>query len=446
MKRDSRVSALTLAAVGGGLLFQAAATAQSTPTALALVPDHLEAGVDAETTRELVVRFDQDMDQTLYSVCGGGPSFPKVTGVAWRGPRTFAIEVELEPDRVYSMDLSCAGVKGFWSVAGGRLEPTPWRIATAGPEVARATCEQVARRLFVALRERYSYRDRLGIDWNDFETRSYEALASCKSMSALALRTSELLIVPQDPHITVRWLDSSLPTFQRTVVSTFDAEGVRKLLPNLERVGRIGMKARTADGIGYLYVGSFSRGSRSQFELCVEALRGLLDCRGLVIDVRDNGGGDENLARRLAGFFVEGQKVYAAHRYRDPRADGGFGPRQLRTLRANAAPDVYRGPVAVLMGPANMSSCEAFLLMMKQVPRAELVGAPSYGSSGNPRPYTLAPGLTVMLPSWQALRPDGTPFEGEGIQPTAPVEMSEAALGVIDPVLEEALTLVRDPR
>ncbi|MCR9244937.1 MAG: S41 family peptidase [bacterium] len=442
LELSQSISTFTLAA----LVTCGASTAQRAPTVVRLEPAHMARDVDAKKVAELVVEFDQDMDRSAYSVCGGGPSFPTVAGVTWRDDRTFVLQVTLEEDRVYSMDLSCIGVKGFWSKAGERLAPTPWRIATQGPKIDRATADKVATRLFMLLRNRYSYRDRLGIDWSDFETRSYDELIGQTSMAALALTISETLVVPQDPHVAVRWLEAQVPTFQREARSNFDIAGVRKLLPDLQPVGRTGMSARTKDGYGYLFIGSFSRDKRRDFELCIRALRRMLDCKGLVIDVRENGGGDENLARRLAGFFVERQKTYAAHRYRDPRAPGGFGPKQLRTLRPNAAPDIYRGPVAVLMGPANMSSCEAFLLMMKQVDRAHLVGSTSYGSSGNPKPHAIAPGLTVLLPSWQALRADGTPFEGEGIQPTAPIEIPEHMLGVGDPVLEEALTLLRKPR
>ena len=55
----------------------------------------------------------------------------------------------------------------------------------------------------------------------------------------------------------------------------------------------------------------------------------------------------------------------------------------------------------------------------------------------------VAPGLTVMLPSWQALRPDGTCFEGEGIEPTVPITASADAFLTGDPVLAEALARLR---
>ena len=42
--------------------------------------------------------------------------------------------------------------------------------------------------------------------------------------------------------------------------------------------------------------------------------------------------GDEMLAKRLAAFFVQGDKVYAAHRVRDPKTPEGFRSREDRSL------------------------------------------------------------------------------------------------------------------
>ena len=90
-----------------------------------------------------------------------------------------------------------------------------------------------------------------------------------------------------------------------------------------------------------------------------------------------------------------------------------------------------------------MSSCEAFLLMMKQVPGAVLVGGRSYGSSGNPKPFDLGIGVTVFLPSWKAMLPDGTVFEGIGIKPDIEVKTTSTELAARDPVLEAALKALR---
>ena len=433
-------SAVVLACVLGAPI-----RAQDVPAVVALDPPHLASFVDPET-RRLVVKFDRDMDTTAHAVCGGGPSFPKVLHSEWENARTFAIEVQLGEDRVYAMDLSCASSSGFRSKAGVRLPTVPWRIATSGTRLEAGAATRAVESLFTALALRYSYRDRLGIDWGELQHTHQEALVASKTGAALALGMAQLLQSAQDPHLSVQWKEATLPTWRRPVVANFDSRSLQKVFPKLVRIGRTGLHARTDDGIGYLFVGSFAREDREDFEAVLEATRSLLDCKAIVIDVRTNGGGDELMARRLAAFFVPGEKTYAAHRVCDPKATDGFQERQERKLRGNAPPDLFQGQVAVLMGPMNMSSCEAFLLMMKQSPQAILVGATSFGSSGNPQPHTLLPGLTVMLPSWQALRPDGTPIEGEGVAPHIHVETTPEQMAEKDKVLDEALLRLRGPR
>lgn len=343
------------------------------------------------------------------------------------------------------MDLACPGSSGFQAKDGARLAQQPWRFATKGEPLPTADAAQAARRLFAAIQDHYSYRDRLGIDWQEIAQKHHDALEGAPDAAAFTLRAAHALASAQDPHISVRWHDCTVPTFLRPVVANYDARDVQRTFPKLQRIGRIGLWGRTDDGIGYLFVASFSRELREDFDRVLQQLRALLDCKGLVLDVRTNGGG-ELLAKRLAAFFVQGDKVYAAHRVRDPRAADGYRDREDRSIRGNPEPDVFHKPVAVLMGPLNMSSCEAFLLMMKQAGSAFLVGSDSYGSSGNPVQHPLLPNLTVALPSWQALRPDGTMFEGEGIAPHISVAAKPEQLADDDPILREAMLRLRGQR
>jgi carboxyl-terminal processing protease len=156
----------------------------------------------------------------------------------------------------------------------------------------------------------------------------------------------------------------------------------------------------------------------------------------LIIDVRPNGGGDELLAREIAGRFVDRPVVYAKNRNRDASLPGGFTPVHERRLKPSGKGAAFKGKIAVLMGPVNMGSCEAFLLMMRQVPGCKLIGTRSYGSSGNPQPVELANGVTVYLPSWQAMDAEGNLIEGKGIEPDIQVAWKP---GGGDPVIEAAL-------
>ena len=121
-----------------------------------------------------------------------------------------------------------------------------------------------------------------------------------------------------------------------------------------------------------------------------------------------------------------------------------FRPLHDRVLVPNPERTTFKGKVAVLMGPKNMSSCESFLLMMKHVPGCKLVGGKSYGSSGNPKPQNLPNGVTVHLPSWKDMLPDGTLLEGKGIAPDIAVKLRKRDLEENDLVLQRALLLLRE--
>ena len=187
-----------------------------------------------------------------------------------------------------------------------------------------------------------------------------------------------------------------------------------------------------------MVITSWERSKLENGKSISDAMDAVADTRALVIDVRANGGGDERLAQELAGCFVAERALYAKHVYRDPKSPGGFTPPRERWLEPNPNRPRYTGRVAVLSGPAVMSSCEGFLKMMKQVPGAVVVGAASQGSSGNPKPHDLHNGVTVFLPSWKDMLPDGREIEGVGIPPDVEVKAAPAEFAAADPVLESA--------
>ena len=142
----------------------------------------------------------------------------------------------------------------------------------------------------------------------------------------------------------------------------------------------------------------------------------------------------------FAGRFVDSPKVYSKDRI---RRDGQWlGPFE-RTVEPRPEGERYRGPVAVLMGAKVVSSCESFVLMMKQDPRCKLIGDVTGGSSGNPRPFDLGNGVTVLLSSWEDQLPDGTVIEGLGVRPDVMVKTTLGELGQRDPVLQSALGTLR---
>ena len=154
-----------------------------------------------------------------------------------------------------------------------------------------------------------------------------------------------------------------------------------------------------------------------------------------------NGGGDESLAASFAGRFLAAPKVYSRDRIRrDGRWLGPFD----RRVEPRPEPERYRGQVVVLLGPKTASSCESFVLMMRQAPGCRLVGDRTKGSSGNPHTYDLGIGVTVALSSWEDQLPDGSVLEGTGVTPDVPAKATPADLAEEDAVLEAALRLLHE--
>jgi hypothetical protein len=292
-----------------------------------------------------------------------------------------------------------------------------------------------------AIDERYSYRDRLGLDWPTIFAQHREALVGATSPSAFADEAVALLANARDPHVRVEVDGVRRGTFFPDVVPNFVRETVTRRVSGWIDRGAC-LSTGHLGNVGYALVPEWNLsrcgdlGERFQTALGAE----LEDARALVVDVRPNIGGSETLAESVAGHFVRTPVVYARQEVWDP---SGPGFRSGERILDPIAP-LYERPVVVLMGRANVSSNEAFLLMMRAA-GARLLGERSYGSSGNPQPTDLGNGVIVHLSSWRSLLPDGSPLEGVGISPDRVV--ADPVTATRDPVLEAALAMVgRRPR
>ncbi len=82
--------------------------------------------------------------------------------------------------------------------------------------------------------------------------------------------------------------------------------------------------------------------------------------------------------------------------------------------------------------------------MLRQAKDCTVVGQPSYGSSGNPKPHEMPNGVMIFVPSWQDMTLDGKCFEGVGLAPDIEVTVNPKDLTRKDPILERALALLRE--
>ncbi|WP_254602562.1 S41 family peptidase [Sphingomonas bacterium] len=123
-------------------------------------------------------------------------------------------------------------------------------------------------------------------------------------------------------------------------------------------------------GYGYVVIRSFA--DQAVVEAFDAALLRFRDTPGLVIDVRQNGGGDTAVARPIMGRFIAERTPYARMR----RRDGDHLSDPWTEVVDPRGPFTYTAPVAVLTTRWSASMAEGFPMGMRGIGRATIVGTP----------------------------------------------------------------------
>ena len=426
------------------LLFLSATARPEAPKVAKAIPADGDTNVSPATT-EIRVVFDQAMDRGSFSWVGGGDRFPEVIGKPrWLDDRTCVLPVRLKPDHEYTLSVNSDSFRNFKSANGESAVPYPVTFRTGPARPARVLTAEENRKAFAKLKRiidrDYSYRDRQGVDWATAFRKAEPALLAARTADDFAREAAALLAPAKDLHLWLTVGDVQVPTHRRRVTPNVNLGFLAKTVPGWAEKSPAVYSGKFDDGIAYVMITTWGPQDPKALDGAYEVLWGAAGARALVVDVRPNGGGSENLAQDFAGCFLDAPKPYAKHII---RRGGVFLDERTRVVAPNKVRPRFRGKVVVLMGPANMSSCESFLLMMKQVPGCTLVGQRSYGSSGNPRAVDLANGVTAYVPSWKDFQPDGTEIEGVGVGPDVEVKTEPGDLSTRDPVLEAALAVLR---
>lgn len=123
-----------------------------------------------------------------------------------------------------------------------------------------------------------------------------------------------------------------------------------------------------AGGYGCIVIRSFA--DRAVIDAFDAALLHLRETPGLIIDVRQNGGGDTAVARPIMGRFIAERKPYARMR----RRHGNHLSDPWTEVVDPRGPFTYTAPVVVLTSRWSASMAEGFPMGMRGMDRATVVG------------------------------------------------------------------------
>lgn len=177
-------------------------------------------------------------------------------------------------------------------------------------------------------------------------------------------------------------------------------------LPNLQANLR-------ADDLGYIQLFGFARGAgdevREQVDEMIDA-----GAEGIVLDLRNNGGGLFSEAVEVASVFIEDGDVVI---YREaPKRDTVY------EAEGDAFEDV---PLVVLVNEGTASASEIVAGALQDQERATLIGTTTYGKGSVQEVVRLRDASALKLTTAAYLTPEGRDINGSGIDPD--VEVSDAA-------------------
>lgn len=192
------------------------------------------------------------------------------------------------------------------------------------------------------------------------------------------------------------------------------------------------------NNIGYVQVSGFDEPTSGQFKEAIKDLQAQ-GMKGLVIDLRDNGGGLLTTVVDMLDYILpEGMIVYTEDKYGNKEEYRGTDA------------DVLDMPMAVLINGNSASASEIFAAAIQDYEAATLVGTTSFGKGIVQSILPLTDGSAVKITIARYFTPKGVCIHGIGVTPDVEVELDDALKQLVviphdtDNQLQTAISLLLD--
>lgn len=293
----------------------------------------------------------------------------------------------------------------------------------------------------------YCFFEEKGIDWNEVGRRYRAKVRPRMSDFELFSLCSDMLAELKDGHVN---LSSSFNTsyyrkWWTDYPQNFNLRTLQQYYLKFDYNQTSGISYKMLpDSIGYIYYPSFSSGI-GQLNLDY-VLAAFYKAHGLIVDVRDNGGGLLSNVERLVSRFIYEPVTGGYIRHKTGPGHGDFSePYEFTFNPCDSRRISWNGnPVIVLTNRSCFSAANNFVAVMKTLPNVLVMGARTGGGGGLPFSSELPNGWSVRLSASPVSDPDGNVTE-YGIDPSPGCDVqctAEELADGYDRILETALELL----
>ena len=296
--------------------------------------------------------------------------------------------------------------------------------------------------LWTIIDERYCFLDykneEYGLDWDKVRKKYSSRLTSDVNNIGLFEILTDMLSELRDGHVNLYYTADvgRYWSWKEDYPANFDMKLVEKYLGTDYKISSGIYYKVLDDNIGYLYVGDFSN---TIGESSLDAIISMLSvCNGLIIDVRDNGGGSVENARTLASRFTNKDVFVGYIMHKTGPGHSEFSEPEKRYIETNKYHLRWQKPVVVLANRGSYSATNSFVSDMKCLPLVTVMGDVTGGGSGMPMSSALPNGWSVRFSASPMLDADGNHIEF-GVAPDIAVSLDkEAACNGMDSIIEAA--------
>lgn len=259
--------------------------------------------------------------------------------------------------------------------------------------------------LWKIIDERYCFFDykkqEYGLEWNNVYNKYKVRVSNQMNSEQLFEVMSQMLGELRDGHVNLstsydfgrywKWHEDYPSNFSDTLQ--------RRYLGTDYRIAA-GMRYKILDdNIGYVYYGSFSDGiGEGNID---EVLYHFMACRGLIIDIRNNGGGMLTNAEKLAARFVHEPTLVGYMQHKTGTGHNDFSDMEEQWLEPSSNIRWHKH-VCVLTNRSVYSAANEFVKYMKQMSNVTIVGDKTGGGAGMP--------FSDLLPNGWAVRFSACPM------------------------------------
>lgn len=262
-----------------------------------------------------------------------------------------------------------------------------------------------------------------GLDWNAVHEKYAARVDADMTETQLFEVLGDMLSELRDGHVNMysRWDVARNWSWHEDYPSNLSDTVLSRYLGTDYRMAS-GMKYRILDdNVGYLRCTSLanSLGAGNLDEIMLY----LAPCEGLILDVRDNGGGLIASAEQLAARFTNEEILVGYMRHKTGRGHDDFSAMEEQRLKP-ARGLRWQKPVVVLTNRAVFSAANELVKYLRCCPRVTTVGDRTGGGAGMPFSSELPIGWSIRFSACPMYDREGRSTE-DGIAPDHAVALSD---------------------